>query len=407
MNNPQAFVFAGNSGYANKGCEAIVRGTTNILGTLFDKAKFYSAYFYQDGCTDAFNESDKRIIHLPIKSFNRFSAKWFYYQLTKIVSPQNIDTFNYVYLKPFINESKAVLMLGGDNYTLDYGHPDKFFSLNRYVQAQNKPVILWGASVGPFSREPEYEKFVITELKKITRIYVRESITYRYLASLGVEENVRLIADPSYFLEPGIYNLPKEIENVIAQGCIGLNLSPLLCRYSGNNLDTWINQAAEIIAFLVEALPFPLLLIPHVVSSNNNKYEDDFIFLDQVFKRLNCVNGKLHLLGNGLTAAETKWVISRLTAFVGARTHSTLAALSTGVPTISIGYSSKSRGINEDIYGHTNWVINVKDLSPNTLAERINELLNLREGIHSDLMATIPLMRNKAFLAGSDLAMIL
>ena len=37
--------------------------------------------------------------------------------------------------------------------------------------------------------------------------------------------------------------------------------------------------------------------------------------------------------------------------FIGARTHATIAAYSTCVPTLVIGYSVKSRGIAKDIFG--------------------------------------------------------
>jgi polysaccharide pyruvyl transferase WcaK-like protein len=51
-------------------------------------------------------------------------------------------------------------------------------------------------------------------------------------------------------------------------------------------------------------------------------------------------------------ARQVKWVISKCRYFIGARTHATVAAFSTGVPTISIAYSKKARGINRDIFGH-------------------------------------------------------
>ncbi len=50
-------------------------------------------------------------------------------------------------------------------------------------------------------------------------------------------------------------------------------------------------------------------------------------------------------------AKELKGYISRCRAFVGARTHSTIAAYSTGVPTLAIGYSVKARGIAKDLFG--------------------------------------------------------
>ena len=62
-------------------------------------------------------------------------------------------------------------------------------------------------------------------------------------------------------------------------------------------------------------------------------------------------------------AALLKGYISKCSFFVGARTHSTIAAYSTGVPTLVIGYSVKSRGIATDLFGaYENYVIPVQDI---------------------------------------------
>lgn len=50
-------------------------------------------------------------------------------------------------------------------------------------------------------------------------------------------------------------------------------------------------------------------------------------------------------------AKELKGFISRCRLFIGARTHSTIAAYSTGVPTLALGYSIKARGIAKDLFG--------------------------------------------------------
>ena len=62
-------------------------------------------------------------------------------------------------------------------------------------------------------------------------------------------------------------------------------------------------------------------------------------------------------------AEVLKGYISRCSFFVGARTHSTIAAYSTGVPTLVIGYSVKSRGIATDLFGtYDNYVLPVQEL---------------------------------------------
>ena len=58
-----------------------------------------------------------------------------------------------------------------------------------------------------------------------------------------------------------------------------------------------------------------------------------------------------------------KWVISQCSYFIGARTHATIAAYSTGVPTLVLGYSVKSEGIAQDIFGQTkNYVVPYQDI---------------------------------------------
>ena len=48
---------------------------------------------------------------------------------------------------------------------------------------------------------------------------------------------------------------------------------------------------------------------------------------------------------------ELKGCISRCRFLVAARTHASIAAYSTGVPTLVAGYSVKARGIARDLFG--------------------------------------------------------
>src|SRR5699024_5005231 len=48
---------------------------------------------------------------------------------------------------------------------------------------------------------------------------------------------------------------------------------------------------------------------------------------------------------------QLKNIISKSVFFIGARTHATIAAYSTCVPTLVIGYSVKARGIAKDLFG--------------------------------------------------------
>src|SRR5690606_541163 len=91
----------------------------------------------------------------------------------------------------YINDSDAVLALGGDNYSMDYGSLRVHLAMIDYAVQNNRPFVIWGGSVGPFNkRGPEYEKYVAQKLKKITAIFARESVTIDYLAQIGLTDNI-------------------------------------------------------------------------------------------------------------------------------------------------------------------------------------------------------------------------
>ena len=75
-------------------------------------------------------------------------------------------------------------------------------------------------------------------------------------------------------------------------------------------------------------------------------------------------NERVMLITNeGYNAAELKFIISKCVFFIGARTHSTIAAYSSQVPTLVLGYSVKSIGIATDIFGtEEGYVVEAKDL---------------------------------------------
>jgi polysaccharide pyruvyl transferase WcaK-like protein len=55
------------------------------------------------------------------------------------------------------------------------------------------------------------------------------------------------------------------------------------------------------------------------------------------------------------------------------------------VPTLSIGYSVKARGINEDLFGHERWLIDHLTVDPQLLAAKLRELLSEADAVRAHL----------------------
>jgi polysaccharide pyruvyl transferase WcaK-like protein len=236
-------------------------------------------------------------------------------------------------------------------------------------------------------------------LREVTGVFARESATIKYLEEIGITSNVYSVADPAFLMEP-VKPVGFEEEMSIEEGAIGLNLSPLMARYiTGVNLEGWIKVAMKIISEVAEVTGVPVYLIPHVTSPHS----DDYTFMQKTISRFQGINHDITLIPPHYNAAETKWIISQMTLFAGARTHSTIAALSSGVPTLSFAYSIKAQGINRDIFGHADYCMEPTDLDARVVASRITSMLEESTLIRRDLGERIPGVRKAALKAGMEL----
>ena len=396
------FILAGNGPYQNRGCEAITRGTVKIVRNYFNDPSFLSVGFIPDSdlrqqCQD---EYDPEITHARIHT-EKYSLKRSYLQ--RIIF--RIDTRKKKYLPfdemlPSLDHASAVLSVGGDNYSLDYGIPRVFTDLDDVVLEKKKPLILWGASVGPFDTLPEYERYMCDHLKKVTGIFARESATADYLANHGITENVYRVADPAFLMDP-LEPRDERKRLWIEEGAIGVNLSPLMANYvTGGELQQWEHTARNIITAILKKTSRTIYLIPHVTTPAMN----DFTFLKNVWDMTDSRSkNEIRLIPPDYNAAEIKWIIGHMSLFAGARTHSTIAALSSDIPTLSFAYSIKAKGINRDIFGHEDYCLGPDQLTPETVSSTIEVMLTNKNQIKNVLREKIPAVQKKAMAAGQYL----
>jgi polysaccharide pyruvyl transferase WcaK-like protein len=99
-----------------------------------------------------------------------------------------------------------------------------------------------------------------------------------------------------------------------------------------------------------------------------------------------------------MSAGELKYVIGKCEAFVGARTHSTIAAYSQAVPTLVLGYSVKSRGIARDLFGtEENYVIPVQALKEKRdLLDKFQWIMENSDSVKGTLQNKMPDIKERA-----------
>jgi polysaccharide pyruvyl transferase WcaK-like protein len=144
------------------------------------------------------------------------------------------------------------------------------------------------------------------------------------------------------------------------------------------------------INYLIIDKKMKVLLIPHVFELSNINQNDDLSYLSSIKSELGDYNGNLEIINNQYNAAEIKYIISKCSFFIGARMHSTIAAISTNVPTIFLAYSNKGIGMSKFIYDDLPLFIRMNDLNLELIKSKFNLLENNESSIRGDLKNKIP-----------------
>lgn len=316
-------------GSANHGCEAIVRSTYKILQEPLTLFSSNIAEEKKYGINKIVNVVED--VYKPVK---RDSFQYLECALYSKFRRSDYKFIQYGHKEFFdaISAGDICLSIGGDNYC--YAGIEKLGFYNRILHKKGARTVLWGCSVEP----SVLTKDVIKDMKSYDLITVRESLSFKALKNAGIIENVLLCSDPAFQLDMQACDLPEQLSG---SNLIGINISPLVTHYGNMVLENY----EELILYILKETDYHILLIPHVVKTESDDRKPLKILLEKFAD-----TGRLVLVED-YNCMKLKYIISQCRMFIGARTHATIAAYSTCVPTLVAGYSIKARGIARDIFG--------------------------------------------------------
>ncbi len=368
----------GNGGAGNHGCEAIVRGTAAFMDSA--DILIHTASMEQDTKYGLNSIGVLKPACTPIKKDAAFFTAYLKMKFQKRYV--EMDGLQYISgIKSARGKVDLAFSVGGDNYC--YAGTEIYPYLNRTYHRFGLKTVLWGCSVEPKLVD---DPAIADDLAMYDAVVARESITYE--AVRKVQKNTFFSPDPAFFMEPDECKLDDRFE----KGCvIGINASPVILSsetVSGAAYENYRN----LVQYILDTTDAYIALIPHVVWETN----DDRKVLRRLYDDFS-QNERLILVEDH-TAPQLKYIISKCNFFVGARTHATIAAYSSCVPTLVVGYSVKARGIARDLFGSENgYVLPVQELTqPEQLTEAFSALWIKRDEIHRHLVTFLPEYCQKA-----------
>ncbi|MFZ5595217.1 MAG: polysaccharide pyruvyl transferase family protein [Pseudomonadota bacterium] len=396
--------FAGQDNFGNRGCEALIRSNVKLIREQFPGATFLvpSRGIDRDAAQwPCANELGVEFIAAePIPSAIRWwsrGRRFIWKGLDSYPPKYGVSEQTHA----AILRSDALIMTGGDIISLDYGLESLHYwaRICEIAMDAGKKSVLWAGSVGPFSSVPSLESRMRELLSRFDLITVRETPSLEYLEKLKIK-GVELVADPAFCLD--IEEAPNDELGIFLNGpVLGFNVSPLIRKFRQDDASKEALDR-EVVAFLDDVLrttEFSILLIPHVDPLHGGEENSDYAYMNKLLDALSpalVTSGRVKLLRRGFNAGQIKDVIRRCDCFMGARTHATIAALSRQVPTTSIAYSVKAKGINQDLFGHTRYVLDTPNVTAASLRDQFNMLQKEGDKIRAVLAELLPAWKQRA-----------
>lgn len=365
-------------GSENHGCEAIVRSTAKMLNTqltLWSTAPDADIAYGVDGIVNVVEDTKQ-----PPTGARLFEFK-VHHKLTG--SDYLYTKFEHEALFSSVRPGDICFSIGGDNYC--YGGKEYLGYYNRIIHEKGGKTVFWGCSFEP----AEMDVATAKDIARYDLITARESISYETLKA--VNPNTILVADPAFVLDSVELPLPEGWKE---GNTIGINASPLIMQCAKDGSAAY-EAYQRLIKHILDTTDITVALIPHVVVATN----DDRIPLRNLYEEF-APSGRVLLIEDH-NCCELKGYISRCRMFIGARTHATIAAYSSCVPTLVLGYSVKSKGIARDIFGtEAHYVLPVQEMrDPAALADGFDWLLANEESIRAHLKRVMPEYIQRAYTA--------
>ena len=373
------------AGSGNHGCEALANTICRLLGSpvrlVTNSAEEDNQYTLKGLCEIQPERKirDNRMAHI------------FYYGWRMLTGDK--ESFQRYRFRNVLGKNACTwnISIGGDNYCYENMIRDLILA-NSLFNRQGRNTILLGCSIEPELLERED---IRQDMNRYAAIFARESLTYEALERAGITTQLYLYPDSAFILDTKKLPLPAGFQK---GNTLGINISPMIVENEENSGITMQNYRA-LIRYVLDHTDMSVALIPHVVWERN----DDRKTLAELYSYFE--NERRVLLIGDHSCEELKGYISECRFFVGARTHATIAAYSSQVPTLVVGYSVKAKGIARDLFGtYENYVIPVQSLrEEGELIKAFNRMLEQEEKLKEQLARVMPPYIERVYKLGDKL----
>jgi len=393
MNNPKIIISEGDV-VGNKGAVAMVFTLINGIRKKYPEAEFIiTSKFIKN--PDYFNNPKIKLLYDNEQAFDIPLLKlWIWWLFSKAGIK-----FNFLLKDKVLSlykDADLIISASGISFHESFGWI-KIYHFSKYIQIPlflSKKVVKFTQSIGPF--ESWYNKLMAKLiLPEIDYIFGRGKHSERNLKKLGITENVKIFPDIAITME---MRKNSDIDDIInkfsGQKIIGI--SPNIVCKQLDKKENYIPALKKLTEYIIEKYNDVILLfIPHTIEEGHLNKEDDYSICKYLHENIMESNRSEIINTLEFSPEETKYLISKCDFFIGSRFHSLIAAISSSVPGIAIGWHWKYEEMMDWLEIENN-VIQYWNLTTEKLIDMFNFNYNNREKIKKQMLLKIPKIQEKA-----------
>lgn len=278
----------------------------------------------------------------------------------KLINSSWFPFKSFLLSKRYANRISLVAAInGGDGFSDIYG---KKIFLQRlpginFAMEHHLPLVLLPQTVGPFEKK-DCLKIATDILKYSSKVYVRDDCYVGELECIGAK--YEKTNDLSYYMKPEPWDIDIDTKNAV-----GVNVSGLAWDNNFHTLAGQFENYPQLIEGIVKMFQKKnkiVYLISHSYNYHNPElYNDDLKAARELYDGLDDKSNVV-LIDKDLISPQVKYLISRMSFFIGTRMHANFAAIFSNVPLFGLAYSYKFKGAfeNNGIFNRTASINNIK-----------------------------------------------
>jgi colanic acid/amylovoran biosynthesis protein len=255
------------------------------------------------------------------------------------------------------------------------------------------PMFVAAPSIGPFTEQRRIRKWLL-ETPKV--LCVREAISKKYLATIGIRDNVHVTMDLAFMNSVDTETNQKKLVEYTElneflgahEKTIGMTISDFKWHITHGKNPELIQRIEDSFRQMIDYLTgqgYGVLLVPQLFGNQNDIHHlETFAESEHVL-----------VMSEELDTYFQQYVISKVYAVVGMRYHCNIFAAKMGTPFVAVAYEEKMNGFLE-MAGLADYAIPLENVSLEKLQSRFHALEKNYEELQETLRDGVKRWRQNA-----------